>query len=287
MNIRKIVLTVIIGVAVFGLWHQLKSDWILALYAIILALYPNEIKEFIEMLTRRFEGRERIRVSYAYLFRIHVENLYLLVKDEQGRDTYHPVGGVYKYDSNKIDIADKFDGEYDGLFSLNEDTERDLRLKISKKKLNDFNKWFLSSKERENANNLCREFKEELIQKNILPLDSFHRLKYQYIGSVTLPSKNRELRMNQVHHFDVFDIRFTSEQRRQIIELRNNLDVAQNNFVFASEDDIVDGKISFAGKTYRIADTSKYILVANAQTLEKQLNLPDEICASVKDAFKV
>lgn len=35
-----------------------------------------------------------IRISFAYLYRIKVDNKYLLVKNERGTGKYQPVGGV-------------------------------------------------------------------------------------------------------------------------------------------------------------------------------------------------
>lgn len=48
---------------------------------------------------------KQIRFSCAYLFRIKVDGRYFLVRDEQRRNHFQPVGGVYKYlDKNILNI---------------------------------------------------------------------------------------------------------------------------------------------------------------------------------------
>ena len=49
-------------------------------------------------------NNEKIRLSFAYLIRIKVNNRYLLVKSGHKRDLFGPVGGVYQ----KISVSFQF-----------------------------------------------------------------------------------------------------------------------------------------------------------------------------------
>ena len=39
----------------------------------------------------------RIRISFSYLYRIKIDNKYLLIKNSHGTELFQPIGGVYKY----------------------------------------------------------------------------------------------------------------------------------------------------------------------------------------------
>lgn len=237
-------------------------------------IIPSEIKNFFGRIWNKLFSGKLVRVSFAYLFRVQYNGLYLLVKDEQGRNTYHPVGGVYKYYPEKIDIAEEFGGEYDGLHGMTQDTENDLRLKIDKAKLTHFIEWFKKGESRENWENLSREFFEELIERGVLSENDFKTISYTYIGSHMTKSRNKELRMPQVHHFDIFDIHLTNPQKGQLKQLRKKQSL---EYLFASDDDIEKGYVFFAGNRYRIAEPSEYILVKNGSKLEKEYALSRKI----------
>ena len=172
----KIIFGILILVCVTAIAIIFQQPWFLVLYNTVLALFPSEIKKFFN----KIPNAKRIRISCSYIFKIETSGHYLLVKDEQGRNNFHPVGGVYKYDPDSIDIAERFEGEYDGLFDDGSDTRYDLRITIDRKKFKKFKKWFCTEKQRENTNDLSREFKEELIDRNILPEDVFEHIKYKY-----------------------------------------------------------------------------------------------------------
>lgn len=258
-----------------------KQPWLLALYNLILALFVDEIKKLFYIIT----NSKQVRVSFSYIFRIEVGGNYLLVKDEQGRNNYHPVGGVYKYYPDDIDIGYYFDGEYDGLFNSTQDTEDDLRLKIRKRKLKNFKKWFSTEKSRENSENLSREFKEELIDRNIVDKDVFSEIKYKYVGSYTQKSFNKDLRMRQIRHYDIFNIKLSNSQRTFLKSL-----MAQNSefYVFATQENINNGFMQFSGKRYDIAEYSKLIMNIKSNQLVKEYETKEYIAKiNCKETIKL
>ena len=55
----------------------------------------------VSILTKR---TDYIRFSIAYLYRIQIEDKYLLIKSNRIKDFYQPVGGAYKYFANASDL---------------------------------------------------------------------------------------------------------------------------------------------------------------------------------------
>ena len=121
-----------------------------------------------------------VRISFAYLYRIKVGNKYLLVKNERGTEKYQPVGGVYKLAGNeKIELKNRYQVKDDDKISIDESSRDDYRLRIENKYLRKFMKRFDRGANRERIDNLSREFKEELIDKNIV---NWNRILYRYCG---------------------------------------------------------------------------------------------------------
>ena len=260
---QKIFWALVIIILVSLIAYYSDNKWVMFFYSTLLGLFANEIKEIALKL---FYFKGQIRVSYAYLFRILIGNIYLLVKDEQGRNNYHPVGGVYKYNPDEVNIAEQFEGNYDGSFGVKSDTDNDLRLIISRRRFRYFDDWFIKGWGRENGDDLSREFREELIDRGYLSEDAFKRIKYRYIGSAIMKNKNESLNMQQVRRLDIYDIILTEEQKKQLTQLLHN---GGEKYIFATENDIENGFSEFAGQRYEIAPTSKYILPRNAHSLRK------------------
>ena len=258
----KLIIAVVIILLTALISYITGEGLILLFWNLILALFPSEIKNFV----RRIPNMRSVRVSYSYLFRIEMDGHYLLVRDEQGRNDYHPVGGVYKYDPDSIDMAERFDGTYDGVFNTTSDTKDDLRLVICKQKLQQFQSWFSSRQNRENICDLSREFREELIERNILDGRLFKKIKYKYIGSFTQKSYNEKLRMLQIRHYDVVNLKVTKPQR---LHLETLLHKTSEQYVFVSKDDIKNRTLDFNGHHYTIAEHTDLILIGNKNLVEE------------------
>lgn len=258
---------VVISVAII----LLNNGWVSLFYATVLAFFPNEIKQFVGTVYRYFVNR-RVRITCSYLFRIMYANKYLLV-DERGMNVYSPVGGVYKYQSKDIRVDIEFEGEYDGLHGMGDDTEDDLRLIISSRKSKAFFYWFETGEKRENVKNLTREFREELIDSKILPKDSvdaFKKLSYAYIGSHEEKGKNSYLGLPQIQKNDIFCILLTDDQKialKRLSKLRTESE--KPRFIFASSEEIDQGYCDHDGFRCVIASTANLIVANKASTLTK------------------
>lgn len=120
-----------------------------------------------------------VRISFAYLFRIKIDNKYLLVKNERGTGKYQPVGGVYKFfDNEKTILMNKFKVVDDSKLPLDNFSKNDYRLFVPCKFLKRFiNRFNSSLSSREKIDDLSREFCEELGDAT-----DWESIKYRYCG---------------------------------------------------------------------------------------------------------
>lgn len=122
--------------------------------------------------------RQRVCISASYLYRIRINNQYLLIKGHRF-DRHQPVGGVYEThlsssgNRNEMNILD------DKLLVPDEVSEGDLRIRLPGKHLVSFVRWFERGRGRET--DCWREFYKELIATDILPHEDFRVIKYDRI----------------------------------------------------------------------------------------------------------
>ena len=160
---------------------------------------------------KEYDNKE-IRLSFSYLFRIRINEKYLLIK-RQDRDIYQPVGGVYqvknwRYLHEKLKCyRDSSKGE-----------PNDIRVKIKGKNIKNFIKWFKNKEDREITPN--REFKEELLDSGILPAESFLNVEFRfdryYYQGVQYSQVYNKL---ELLRFDIYDVILTKEQLTILSEI--------------------------------------------------------------------
>ena len=116
---------------------------------------------------------EKIRFSMSYLYRIKVDDKYLLVKN-QNFGHYQFVGGKYKrHKETQYLLKSKFDAVDDTKLKNSGLMKDDFALFIPAKKAIEFIDWFNTGKNREVSH--WREFYEELIEGkgNVLSKENF------------------------------------------------------------------------------------------------------------------
>jgi hypothetical protein len=282
LNLRiRICIAVMIIVAVSIAINYWDGRWIGVFYTTILALFPNEIKSVFGKFLK-FGENIRIRVTCAYHFRIMNSNYLYLLIDEHEDKIFRPVGGVYKFDST-LDIATEFEGEYDGMRGLVDDTENDLRLVIGHRREKRFFEWFTSGVYRETINDLTREFREELLDTGILDANCFMKLTYSYIGSYKEQSTHERLHIPQIQYYDIVNVTLDDDQKDA---LKKAAKVPEGKrmpkYTFATSDDIIRGYIEYNGERYDISPTAKLILAKNATSLNKDSRLGSTYAPKVK-----
>lgn len=213
-----------------------------------------------------FIGKDTyIRISFAYLFRIKIDGKYLLVRNERNTKKFQPVGGVYKMnDSEKNYLSENFNVLDDDKISIDESSRNDYRLRIKNKYLRKFVKRFDSTPNRENLENLSREFKEELVDKQII---NWKKIKYKTCGRhVTEIIYSKHFQIYELLLADVVEIMLTPKQETDRRKMITN---TSEYYCFANEKEIaslgVDAKCGLLEET--IADHSEKILEINKESL--------------------
>lgn len=155
-------------------------------------------------------NNEKIRLSFAYLIRIKVNNKYLLVKSGHKREVFVPVGGVYHIEH--IDYVYKTLG-----FSRDSHPgdDQDIRGTILGKNIKKFIKWFDQKKNRETTPN--REFQEELLTPGLVPNQLFDNPTFNFLGTKYKGISYSEFyNMNELLRFDIYELVLNEEQRKYL-----------------------------------------------------------------------
>lgn len=156
----------------------------------------------------------KIRISFAYLFRIKVDNNYFLVANSRTRK-YQPVGGAYKFDKKEaIYLSKHIPAESDDCIPVNEVTKMDYRLLVKNKNLKDFLRRFDKTKNRENIDNLSREFIEEVFESRILKKEKFGALSYRYCGRHITEILKSPFNHYEVLLADIVEVDLTEKQEK-------------------------------------------------------------------------
>lgn len=204
------------------------------------------------------KGDTIVRISFAYLFRIKVEDKYFLVKNERNTNKFQPVGGVYKMkDNEKIELKNLFHIMDDNKVSIDESSRNDYRLRMENRYLREFVKRFDSKAERERVSDLSREFTEELIHKGIL---NWSQITYRVCGRHMTPlSYGQHFQIYELLLADIVEVILTSEQETDLRELMKQSSLM---YRFATEEEIaslgIDTKVGILEES--IADHSTKIL---------------------------
>lgn len=180
---------------------------------------PLLVESFIEYyghimtLIRSFYIR-RIRISFAYLIRVQINDDFLLVKSKRF-DLFQPPGGVFEY--YRDDIIDDF--SLVGDEALNNVSKKDLRKTVTNpRKLIKIVTWFSSRKDREVSPH--REFIEELLDGQILDPAKFKWLDFKFIKVVNPGiTYSEHFKLDELKIFEVFEFVPSDEQKIELLKL--------------------------------------------------------------------
>ncbi|MBK9420927.1 MAG: hypothetical protein IPN44_07725 [Flavobacteriales bacterium] len=155
---------------------------------------------------------EEIRLSIAYLYRIKVDDKYLLVKNTR-RELFQPVGGVYKTLPGSEKIFRELDIRPDRHINTELGIAKgDLRVHVPGKHVLEFLDWFDSKQDRETSP--WREFCEELLTTGILNhTKAFRYIDYHFRGTIRTPIIELDTGGKGMFQFDIFDLEINDEQR--------------------------------------------------------------------------
>lgn len=213
-----------------------------------------------------------IRISYAYLYRIKINNKYLLIQNfRYEHPKYQPVGGVYKYtdEYKKLYIDDRYVITDDNV--SDKTTKNDFRLKVIAGKINKFYSDFNTGVQlRENSNFILREFYEEFFEENNNiknQRDKFGDIGVKFIGRhIEGITYSPYFSIYEMLLADIYELDFSVEQKNIILDIISS----SQNFKLVSSDEIksrghIKGSYKFSdfitAHSYKILDeTSKQLL---------------------------
>lgn len=201
--------------------------------------------------------KKKIRVSMSYIYRIYINDKYLLVKNSKW-DYYQPVGGVYKVLSEDVGfLKDYFDWGKDPYMKTNNEKRNDLRGTVPMPKLINFLDWFKSQKNREISH--WREFYEELIKTNILNINDFPHFEYRYAGTLLTPIKESEKWKDclEILSYDIFDLVPSSEQEEI---LRKTQKETSKDFIWLDEYIILNNGVINKDEEIKIGQHTKWTI---------------------------
>ncbi|GAB4053572.1 SMODS-associated NUDIX domain-containing protein [Spirosoma litoris] len=168
--------------------------------------------------TKIWYRNHEVRLSISYLFRIKVQDKYLLVKNGKW-DQYQLVGGAYKTLPGHEKVFKKLEVKPDSLIETEHGiAKNDLRFTLPGKNVLSIIKWFHSREDREISQ--WREFCEELLSTNILDKQIFRYIDYNYVTTIQTPMKKAKNRPNQeILIYEIFDLVPTTEQNNLLTDL--------------------------------------------------------------------
>ena len=167
-----------------------------------------------------------LRISCSYLYRIKVDDHYLLIRSRK-HGKYQPVGGNFKRNKFSHDTLQKIEVRDDDKFTNGHRSADDLRLYIRGYRLTQFLKWYNSpNKKREVSYD--REFYEELVEPGHFSSELFKYPIIDFIKQVITPVRySQYLKCYEVHIYDIVELTPLHEQSKFLKELKNKGDGAE------------------------------------------------------------
>ena len=211
-------------------------------------------KKYLGVLSKTLLHRNKqYRITYSYLFRIRIDNKYLLVKG--GRiNQFQPIGGVYKYyDSFKL-LFEKWEVRSERDSNFFED--RDLRIFIKGKYIPSLLKWIDSGENRECDH--LREFREELVDTGFLEEDVLSKVNFEFLKRInTGVHYSPHFKCEEISIFDIIDAgEIDDDVKKRII---NNID-KYDDYVLVSQEEIEKECLYYNGLSTKIGEHCKYII---------------------------
>lgn len=204
------------------------------------------------------DPKEQIRVSISGLFRIYVDGKYLLVKGNRIKDQFQPVGGVFKRLPKSTHHLAELGVLDDDKVLIDDESRDDLRIRVPFEVLPKFLEWYRKGSGREITPE--REFREELLETNILPRENFKYIYYEHFKThVSGIKRSEHYKCNEVLIAEIYDLSATFEQSHDLRELIKR----ENDEYIWVEESLIQTK-GYDEKTKsdvaRISETASWIL---------------------------
>jgi len=259
-NILKFIIPlmlIVIGLFDGDFWHSpYTRAGLISLITLILGWFIDNYKQlWLIIQTHILYYKKDIRISIAYLYRIKVENEYLLVKSRT-RGYYQPVGGCFKTLPGSKKIFEDLDVKPDRIVETEKGiAKNDLRVHLRGKNVISFLKWFDSKKDREISP--WREFCEELISEDILPWKQFRFIDYEFKKKIQSPIINLDKGGKGIFVFEIYDLVINDEQLPILKELK---ETTSDKYIWVTDEIIQSLGHNMNDKEYKfeIGPQTKY-----------------------------
>ena len=194
-----------------------------------------------------------IRFSISYLYKIKIDDKYLLIRGNK-IEQFQPVGGVYKVYNSFSSIERELNIVFDNKRGFYE--KNDLRFLTKGKNVSEVLNWFDSRKNREVS--AYREFYEELIRPKILPIEALSSMKIEFLKQIKPKMKySMHFKKNEILLFDIYEIHLEDEY---VDKIRKCAQEGSNLIKLVDREDIEKECIDIQGRSFKIGAHSKYIL---------------------------
>ena len=237
--------------------NWLFDNILVALIGSVITMIVNYLvlnRKYLRILSKTMLHRNKpYRITYAYLFRVRIDNKYLLIKGNR-INQFQPLGGVYKYyDSFKL-LFEKWEVNSEKDNNFYED--RDLRIFVKGKYIPGLLKWIDSGKNRECDH--LREFYEELIVTGFLSEDILAKVNFEYLKRInTGVHYSTHFKCDEISIFDIIDTgEIDDEVKKTIID---NIE-KHDNYVLVSQEEIEKECFYYNGLSTKIGKQCKYIV---------------------------
>ena len=206
-----------------------------------------------------------VRISFAYLFRIKIGSKYLLVRNARGTGKFQPVGGVYKILGNeKTELKNLYQVMDDDKISIDESSRNDYRLRLKNQYLRKFVKRFDNGACREQLYDLSREFREEMIDTEIV---NWNKITYRVCGRhISKLEYGKHFQIYELLLADIVELMPTKDQEKDLEFLTQT---KSDKYIFAVSEEIQAlGINTDVGKlSETISDHSNKIIEENESVL--------------------
>lgn len=198
-----------------------------------------------------------IRLSISYLYKIKLDNKYLLVKSHRIPDQFQPVGGVYKTKKGANKIFHELKVLSDDGYAYDNDLKDDLRVRVPGKNVMNFLSWFKSNTDREIDPQ--REFREELLDTKILtPRKAFESIDYNFLErNISKLHFSNHFQCPEILIKDIYEF-IPNEKQEQI--LRKIFNKETDYYRWFEQDEIISLGRTKEKKEFRVGEHTLDIL---------------------------
>jgi hypothetical protein len=253
-------LFLISGLAAFFISNEKLWSFIIGIFTssflyIIVNIGSINNRSWLTFLCKTVYRKLHIRFSISYLYRIKVDDKYLLVRGNRLKDQFQPVGGVYKRYLGSNHIFRKYNILDDEHMPIDDTSKDDLRVLVPARHVIKFLKWYESKRDRETTPE--REFKEELVETKILSKKYFSSIKYEFLRTEETKIKFSEyFQCREILIADIYNVILNNSQTKELKKLQG---VESTQYAWV-EANAIRRRGYNKKKSIRISNTAEWII---------------------------